>query len=127
MRVITASTPEQQHYVKSLIEELYVTVFPYFFSDNYIKKLKNFELMQAPNLEELSLTEIMEVTAAFQTITTILKQLGNSDQIIHEYEDIFSKNTKILSKYNIDFPFQLIDFLTNNHTEVVTNKKSLYM
>lgn len=127
MKVITASTPEQQNYVSDLIEKLYENIFPYFFSNDYIRELKDFKLMQVPNLEDLSLTEIMEVTAAIQTITTILDQLAKSNQKLDEYSEAFNKNAVILSKYHIDFPFKLVDFHMVQTGEISSNKNSLYI
>ncbi|WP_186577742.1 DUF5365 family protein [Aquibacillus kalidii] len=113
MKVVTASTPEQQYYVKELIEKLYDSIFPYFFTKEYIQELKRFNLMHVPNLEDLDLTEIMEVTAAVQTITTILEQSVQTTDNLSGYEQAFNKNATILSKYEIDFPFQLNDFCGN--------------
>ncbi|MDC3415316.1 DUF5365 family protein [Aquibacillus salsiterrae] len=127
MKVVTASTPEQQLYVKELINKLYETIFPAFFSEEYITKLKEFNLMDVPNLKELNLIEIMEVTAAIQTISTILEELSKSEEEMDGYAGAFHKNASILSKYQIDFPFQLVDFKTDVNTEEFANQNTLYM
>ncbi|MCT2535046.1 YhcU family protein [Aquibacillus koreensis] len=126
MKVVTASTPEQHDYVKCLMKELYENIFPIYFSNAYIQKLKNFELMTIPNMEELNLNEIMEVTASLQTIATILKQFGTTNEMLEEYEQVFSKNTIILTKYGIDFPFQLTDFKLNSNY-CSSKQNSLYI
>ncbi|MBM7569889.1 DUF5365 family protein [Aquibacillus albus] len=127
MKIITASTPEQQTYVKELIQKLYETIFPYFFSQAYIKKLKEFNLMEIPNLKDLSLIEIMEVTAAIQTISSILEELAKSNKQMDEYKNAFRKNAAILSKYHIDFPFELVDFQTDSDNQTSHSHDSLYM
>ncbi|MRH42470.1 hypothetical protein GH741_07205 [Aquibacillus halophilus] len=111
MKVITASTPEQHEYVQELIEDLYDEIFPCYFTSDYIQELKNFNLMKMPpDVKELSLAEIMEVTAAIQTISTILKEKANTEKQLNDYKHAFNRNASILSKYQIDFPFQLADF-----------------
>ncbi|WP_026570181.1 DUF5365 family protein [Sediminibacillus terrae] len=110
MRVITASTSEQQEYVRSLMEEIYNRILPEYFSKGYIAKLKNFQLMDIPSLQELSLTEIFEVTTALQTIMSILDTHLQRGAEIKEYEDTFQKNIRMLDGYHINFPFNLRDF-----------------
>ncbi|WP_053219474.1 DUF5365 family protein [Virgibacillus senegalensis] len=112
MKVITASTPEQQEYAHSLLGELYNQIVPKYFSAGYIAELKNFQLMEIPSLAELSLKEIFEVTTALQTIISILNSPIQQGMEIEKYEDIFQKNVRILSDYEINFPFKLSDFLS---------------
>ncbi|WP_407272787.1 DUF5365 family protein [Radiobacillus sp. PE A8.2] len=123
MKVITASTPDQQAYVKELIENLYSRIFPCFFTTTYISELKDFELMRVPNLSELSLHEIMEVTAAIQTISTILETIAQTEEELESYNSVFKKSTAILNNYHIDFPFQLLDF---QHTIVAEPNQKIH-
>ncbi|SDL68532.1 DUF5365 family protein [Sediminibacillus halophilus] len=111
MKVITASTSEQQEYALSLMKEIYDRILPEYFSEGYIAKLKSFQLMDIPSLQELSLAEIFEVTTALQTITSILDTHLQQGTGIGEYEDTFQKNIRILGSYHINFPFTLRDFL----------------
>ncbi|QDP40397.1 DUF5365 family protein [Radiobacillus deserti] len=113
MKVVTASTPEQQSYMKEQLEDLYDRVFPCFFPISYIKQLKEFKLLQPARLEELTMVEILEVIAAVQTISTILETLHKNQTAIEVYEEAFHKNASILNKYDIDFPFELEDFNSN--------------
>ncbi|WP_138417077.1 DUF5365 family protein [Aquibacillus sediminis] len=127
MKVITASTSEQHKYVNELIDYLYEKIFPCFFSLEYIQKLKEFELLTVPNLHDLSLVEIMEVTAAIQTITTILEELTKSNQSLIEYQTAFNKNVAILRKYEINFPFQLSDFSGEMDSSYHPHESTFYM
>ncbi|WP_226034748.1 DUF5365 family protein [Aquibacillus saliphilus] len=110
MKVVIASSPQQQEYVQELLGDLYNNIFPYYFTQDYIKRLIDFNLMEIPDIKELSLVEIMEVTAAIQTISSILKEMVETNKPLDDYNYAFNKNAEILSKYQIDFPFQLVDF-----------------
>ncbi|UFU01241.1 YhcU family protein [Radiobacillus kanasensis] len=117
MKVVTASTPEQQLYMKEQLQDLYDRVFPCFFSMSYIQQLKEFKLLQPAKLEDLTMVEILEVIAAVQTISTILETLHDNQAAIEVYEEAFRKNASILNKYEIDFPFELEDFNSNQQVQ----------
>ncbi|WP_077621795.1 DUF5365 family protein [Sediminibacillus massiliensis] len=124
MKVVTASTPDQHDYITDLIQDLYQRVFPVFFSEEYIKKLREFKLLEIPEINDLSLMETMEVTAAFQTIISILDTLIQSGcPLGFDYVQKFTRNTTLLEKYGIDFPFHLNDFMNITDTYINTEEK----
>ncbi|SDJ68577.1 DUF5365 family protein [Sediminibacillus albus] len=129
MKVITASTPEQHQYVRNLVEDLYNRVFPEYFSGQYIAELKAFELMDPPFIEDLSMMEILEVTTAIQAITSILDTYAQYREpaSIKKYQCIFEKNTQILGKHNVNFPFRLHDFLAGDYKITKQADKTFYI
>ncbi|QHE52444.1 DUF5365 family protein [Pontibacillus sp. HMF3514] len=111
MKVVTASTPEQQSYVRSLLDHFHRSILPSFFSESYVDDLKTFGVLCQEDLDEYTLQEIMEVTAALQTIQHILECLLENDaspQLARK----FDRNQKIIEGHQIYFPFCFQDFTT---------------
>lgn len=113
MKVVTASTPEQQSYVRSLLDYFYSSVLPRFFSDTYVKDLKTFGVLCKSDLEEYSLQDIMEVTAALQTLQHLLECIIEKDHS-NQMAQKFQRNQAILERHQIYFPFRLQDFTTHD-------------
>lgn len=108
MRVITASTPEQHQYIKELILHLQTVSYPKYFTKSYIEELVAFNLLTSPtNLEDLSMTAVLEITAALQTVSTVLETINPTE--IKDYEQVFNQNIDTLKKYEINVPFYLRD------------------
>ncbi|MDC3412978.1 YhcU family protein [Aquibacillus sp. 3ASR75-11] len=110
MKVVIASTPEQHVYIKEQVDYLFHSVFPMFFPLSYIASLQQFNILDDSHLQELNLQEIMEATAAIQMIKTILENKIEGKRETSAYEELFNKNTNILNKYQLDFPFRYQDF-----------------
>lgn len=110
MKVVTASTPEQQSYAQDLIDDIYNRLFPFYFTKSYIEELKHFGLLELPDIENLNLMEIMKLTAAGQTIAAILEAVAQGEKELEDYEEAFNRSAAILQECDIDFPFQLKDF-----------------
>ncbi len=113
MKVVTASTPEQQSYVRSLLDHFHRSILPSFFSKSYVDDLETFGVLCQVDLDEYTLQEIMEVTAALQTIQHILECLledGASPQLAQK----FDRNQKIIESHQIYFPFRFQDFTTTD-------------
>ncbi|KGP71190.1 DUF5365 family protein [Pontibacillus yanchengensis] len=116
MKIVTASTPEQQEYVRSTVRYFYNNLFPCFFSSSYINDLHNLEVLQVTHIEDFTLKEIMEITAALQTLQSILECLIDGAHIL-EYKQAFQNNQRILEKHFIHFPFRCEDFQKINPTD----------
>jgi len=114
MKVVTASTPEQQSYVRSLLDHFHRSILPSFFSESYVEDLKAFGVLNQVELEEYSLQEIMEVTVALQTLQHILEcvlEYGKYPQLARK----FQRNQEILERHQFYFPFRFQDFTPSEY------------
>lgn len=110
MKVITASTPEQQEHVESILTYFQNTILPSFFSISYVNDLLEFGVLNADHLDEYTLKDIMEVTAALQTLQILLEDaLEKKHQ--RNYENQFERNQRIIESHGISFPFSYSDFV----------------
>ncbi|MCD5322917.1 MULTISPECIES: DUF5365 family protein [Pontibacillus] len=119
MRIVTASTPEQHKYVKEMVTYFFESLFPFFFSSSYREDLKNFGVLELKDLEEFSLKEILEITAALQTLQSLMECMSEEGSEM-KHSKQFERNTKILTKHSIYFPFNYDDFSS-------ADGESLYM
>lgn len=109
MKVIFASTPEQQVEIQELINHLYSEVFPNYFSDQEISRLKQQQVLKlsSSHMEQLdTLKDAYQVIASLQTIISILENSILDDQ----YIETFYKNVTILEDYGLNFPLDYHQF-----------------
>jgi len=109
VKVVYASTPDQEQKIIELIRKFYSNIFPLYFPD---KEIKEFERMQVlhtsrSNFEYFgTLKEAYQVIVSLQTIIFILE----ASNLGEKYEVIFDKNVQTLQEFNIFFPFELNNF-----------------
>ncbi|QSS98394.1 DUF5365 family protein [Pontibacillus sp. ALD_SL1] len=119
MKIVTASTPEQHEYVKEKITYFFDSLFPFFFSENYSQDLRSFGVLSIEDMEEYSLKEILEVTAALQTLQSLLECISDCTGD-SKHSKQFDRNTKILEKHSIYFPLRYDDFLSTTDKEALS-------
>ncbi|MCA1030764.1 YhcU family protein [Bacillus timonensis] len=117
MKVVYASTPEQETHIKELVEYIYTSIFPEFFSDHYISKLEALNVL-LPNEEDLhyngTLKDAFYVISSLQAIIAVLDTV--KDDIIDEsHRDIFEKNVRTLEDYGYSFPLTIEQFSQTKH------------
>jgi len=122
MKVVTASTPEQQSYVRSLLDHFHRSILPSFFSKSYVDDLKTFGVLDQVELEDYSLQEIMEVTAALQTVQHILECVMEHGEYPHLAQR-FQHNQEILERHQFYFPFRFQDFIPSEYELDLTSVK----
>lgn len=116
MKVVIASTPEQENHIEELVAYFYTDIFPEHFADDEIVKFKEFHVMSLKSVEENYNGTLKE---AFQLISSLQAMIAVVEAIRHkpiEVDDrrIFDKNIKIIEEYGISFPFHLEHFLTSS-------------
>ncbi|MBY0123143.1 YhcU family protein [Bacillus sp. S/N-304-OC-R1] len=109
MKVVFASTPEQEQKIQELIQKIYSKVFPLYFFDEEIKEFERKQVLHTTtrHIEYFgTLKEAYQVIASLQTIIAIL-ELSHLDL---KYEGLFEKNVYTLHDYGLTFPFSFRHF-----------------
>ncbi|MBP2242205.1 hypothetical protein J2Z40_002778 [Cytobacillus eiseniae] len=112
MKIVFASTPEQEEEIKVLIEKIYSTIFPNYFPDEEIKGFVELDVLHTTSrhFEDFgTLKEASQVIVSLQTIIAIL----DSSNLNEKYEQTFNKNVDILQQFGLSFPFQFENFITS--------------
>jgi len=109
VKVVFASTPDQQEKITELIRQLYSDVFPNYFSDEEIAKFERLNVLyiSSSHFEQLdTLKDAFQVITSLQTIISILE----SDSLDEQYIETYYKNISILEQYGLNFPFEFQQF-----------------
>jgi hypothetical protein len=118
MKVVLASTPEQEHHIEELIHYIYSDIFPRYFSDEIITKFEDWNILHPMEYQvnyNGTLKEAFQVISSLQTLIAVLETVQHGP-VQENYRNIFEKNVKILNKYGFSFPFTLDQFVrTKKH------------
>ncbi|AZB42004.1 hypothetical protein CEF21_06685 [Bacillus sp. FJAT-42376] len=113
MKIVTASTNEQEQHIEELVEEMYKEVFPIYFSDETIGQLEKMAVLK-PTDETMiyngTLKEAFEIMSSLQTLIAVLKHADEGRK--QEYESLYERNREILGRYGYELPLTFSDFLT---------------
>lgn len=112
MKVLFASTKDQEEKIIESIDYLYREILPRYYDDEKITEFKKMGVLAfgEHHLENLgTLKEAYQVIASLQTISVILEQ-KNYQSLGKHYEEIFERNVAILKQFNISFPFHFSQF-----------------
>ncbi|WP_071396071.1 YhcU family protein [Bacillus tuaregi] len=116
MKVVFASTPDQQEKIMELIRQLYSDVFPNYFSDDEIAKFERLNVLHisSSQFEQLdTLKDAFQVITSLQTLISILE----SERLDEQYIETYYKNISILEQYGLYFPFEFQQFVDLKITE----------
>ncbi|KZZ85107.1 MULTISPECIES: DUF5365 family protein [Bacillaceae] len=113
MKIVSASTNEQEQFIEELVEEMYKEVFPIYFSDETIVKLEKMSVLK-PTEETIiyngTLKEAFEIMSSLQTLIAVLKQADEEEK--QKYAGLYDRNREILRSYGYNLPLNMSDFLT---------------
>ena len=119
MKVVFASTQEQEEKIHELADFMYSSIFPNYYDDDEIAKFKKLKVLHTSkrHFEYFStLKEAYQVITSLQTIISIL-EYKLKHPLDKTYEDIFNHNVAILSEYNVFFPFYYYQFKADIKTK----------
>lgn len=109
MKIVFASTPEQEEEIRKLVQKMYSTIFPNYFPDEDIKEFEQLNVLHTStrHFEYFgTLKEAYQVIVSLQIITAILETANLEER----YEQIFDKNVGILHDFGLTFPFSFSNF-----------------
>ncbi|GLB58718.1 YhcU family protein [Cytobacillus sp. NCCP-133] len=109
VKVVFASTPDQEQKIMELIQKFYSNVFPLYFTDDDIREFEQQKILHTStrHFEYFgTLKEAYQVIAGLQTLMAILE----SPQQKEKYERIFVKNVQTLKEFGLSFPFDYSHF-----------------
>lgn len=109
MKVVYASTLDQEQKIIELVRKFYSNIFPLYFPDEEIKEFERLKVLQtsARNFEYFgTLKEAYQVIVSLETIASILE----ASTLEERYEAIFDKNVHTLREFGLFFPFEFTQF-----------------
>jgi len=112
LKVVFASTQEQEKKIQELTEYMYTFIFPNYYEDDEIASFKKIKVLYTSKRHFEcfnTLKEAYQVITGLQTIISILEYKLDYPSGTN-YEEIFNHNVTILEKYDIFFPFYYCQF-----------------
>ncbi|GIN62788.1 hypothetical protein J27TS8_27810 [Robertmurraya siralis] len=109
MKVVFASTPDQEEKIKELVKTFYQDVFPLYYSDKEIEKFEDLKVLHTStrHFEYFgTLKEAYQVITSLQTLISILE----STTLLVKHKSMFQRNVAILKEYGLFFPFDFEQF-----------------
>jgi hypothetical protein len=115
LRIVYASTEEQEQYIEELIEHMYEEIFPQYFSDETIDQLDELDVLK-PHAEKLkyngTLKEAFQIMSSLQALTALLHHLDEHSEA--EQRELYDRNIEILKQYGYQFPLAFDTFLSSS-------------
>ncbi|MBS4210736.1 DUF5365 family protein [Bacillus sp. FJAT-50079] len=119
MKVVYAATCEQERTLANLIEHMYSSVFPHFYSNEEITSFREFGVLQ-PSVTEAerlyTLKTSFQAMASLQVMICILEK-----RLDREYERLFERNVHILKNCELFFPFTFQSFYEKAKTNEIVS------
>ena len=109
LKVVYASTPEQQERIQALTKYFYTNIFPEYFSDQEIFEFEQWGCLSA-DMGKLSdtLKESYQIISSLEILIEII-ETGMLRR--GRYQRMFTTNSEILAKLGVSFPFTYRHFL----------------
>jgi hypothetical protein len=114
VKIVFASTPDQEEKINELIKRFYRDIFPLYFSDKDIKKFEDRNVLNNETAQlDGTLKEAYYLIASLQTLLSILE----SSHLTYAHQGLFEKNVETLNEYGFYFPFSYDQFIHARETK----------
>lgn len=113
VKIVYASTPDQEEMIRELAREFYRDIFPLYYSDQEIQEFEKLKILHTStrHFEYFgTLKEAYQVISSLQTLISIL-QSGAPEE---KYKTMFQTNASSLKEYGLFFPFDFEQFQEDN-------------
>lgn len=110
VKVVYASTPEQEEKIQELIQQFYTDVFPLYFSDEQIREFKRLNVL---NTSDKSFEDFSTLKDAYYVLTSLqtLCHILEGCHLNEKYDALFNRNVDTLNEFGLSFPFRFDNFL----------------
>ncbi|QGQ44421.1 DUF5365 family protein [Metabacillus sediminilitoris] len=112
MKVVVASTEEQERHIDELVEQIYTEIFPKFFPDQEIKSLKGQKVLQPQAADQMyngTLKDAFQIISSLQVVISVLNHIDHCKDE-RKYREMFERNSCHLNEYGYFFPFSFSQF-----------------
>ncbi|MGM7683606.1 DUF5365 family protein [Cytobacillus sp. Hm23] len=112
MKVVYASTPEQEKQIEELITYFYSDIFPSYFTDEEITEMEKNNILSKVEMYKHydgTVKEAIQIITSLQVIIHIIETI-QYENVSEYYRTVFEKNISFLEKYSLSFPFQIENF-----------------
>lgn len=119
MKIVHASTEEQEKHIEELIQQMYHEIFPIYFSDKMMEELEtefSFKLHETSNYHG-TLKEAFQVMSSLQALIALFENVHKSEKHMEKYKDMYERNMDTLKRYGFKLPLTFEQFLASSTKE----------
>lgn len=112
LKIVYASTTEQELKIKNLVEYFYSSVFPVYFSEEEISKFEKMNFLNILGKNELTgtLKESYQIISSLETLIFLIESNGLEKS---KYQEMYERNVQILEELGFRFLFHMNNFYKN--------------
>jgi hypothetical protein len=112
VKVVVASTEEQERHITELVEQIFTEILPRFFPDQEIMNLKGQKMLQPQATDQMYNGTLKDAFHIISSLQAIIAVLDNIDDCKHEqeYQEMFERNSHNLNEYGYFFPLSFSQF-----------------
>jgi hypothetical protein len=124
LKIVFASTTEQEEKITKLVNQFYSTILPKYFSDKEISSFIDMNFLNVQGTAELSgtLKESYQIISSLETLIFLIESNGLYKK---QYQEMFDKNTEILQDLGLSFPFSYKQF--TEEKDIAFESGSIYI
>lgn len=117
LKIVYASTPEQEKKINHLVEYFYSKILPKYFTDKQINEFIKMNFLNINDFDNQSdtLKEAYQIIACLETICFLIESESLEKE---KYQKMFNKNAQILNNLGFSFPFSYENFLETNNVSM---------
>lgn len=127
MKVVYASTPEQEDHIGELVQHLLTNILPYYFTDTEIENLENQLSLPADAVHDTftvyngTLKEAFHIISCLQAIIAVIETIQD-EGIELKHREIYKRNVDMLRDFGFSFPFAIEQFTQQTQNPTMLSK-----
>jgi hypothetical protein len=127
VKVVYASTPEQEDHIGELVQHLLTNILPYYFTDKEIENLANQLSLHTGAVHDTfsdyngTLKEAFHIISCLQAIIAVIETIQEED-LLSKHREIFKRNVTMLREFGFSFPFSIDQFTQKSNNENIFSK-----
>ncbi|WP_243291901.1 DUF5365 family protein [Bacillus sp. FJAT-47783] len=124
MKIVVASTEEQEKYIEELVQQMFTEIFPMYFPDKKVEELEEMSVLKPDDSADYNgtLKEAFQIMSSLQALIALLENVQEAERNKEKYREMFEKNLRTLEQYGYKFPLSYDQFLSVSTREEVFSR-----
>lgn len=127
MKVVYASTPEQEDHIGELVQHLLTNILPYYFTDKEIENLESQLSLHTGGVHDTftvyngTLKEAFHIISCLQAIIAVIETIQD-EGIKLKHRELYKRNVNMLRDFGFSFPFAIEQFTQQTKNPTMLSK-----
>ncbi|WP_417897542.1 DUF5365 family protein [Bacillus haimaensis] len=127
MKVVYASTPEQEDHIGELVQHLLTNILPYYFTDKEIENLESQLSLHTGAVHDTftvyngTLKEAFHIISCLQAIIAVIETIQD-EGIKLKHRELYTRNVNMLRDFGFSFPFAIEQFTQQTKNPTMLSK-----